>query len=77
MSNTISSTSRITGLASGLDTEAIVADLMKASKLKITEVEQKKQILEWKQEFYKEIASALYNFQNNISAAPPRFWATR
>lgn len=64
MSNTISSTSRITGLASGLDTEAIVADLMKASKLKITEVEQKKQILEWKQEFYKEIASALYNFQN-------------
>lgn len=66
MSGTISSpvTNRISGLASGLDTEAIVADLMKASKLKITEVEQKKQILEWKQEFYKEIASALYNFQS-------------
>jgi flagellar hook-associated protein 2 len=66
MSGIISSpvTNRISGLASGLDTEAIVADLMKASKLKINEVEQKKQILEWKQEFYKEIASALYNFQS-------------
>lgn len=66
MSSSINSvmTSRISGLASGLDTEAIVADLMKASKLKISEVEQKKQILEWKQEFYKEIATSLYNFQN-------------
>lgn len=66
MSSSINSvmTSRVTGLASGLDTESIVADLLAASKLKITEVEQKKQILEWKQQFYQEIATSLYNFQN-------------
>ncbi|HHW24142.1 MAG TPA: flagellar filament capping protein FliD [Clostridiales bacterium] len=66
MSQSVNSvmTSRITGLASGLDTEAIVADMLSASKLKIAEVEQKKQILEWKKEFYQEIATSLYNFQN-------------
>lgn len=66
MSSSINSvmTSRVTGLASGLDTESIVADLLAASKLKITEVEQKKQILEWKQQSYQEIATSLYNFQN-------------
>jgi flagellar hook-associated protein 2 len=56
-------TSRITGLASNLDTESIVRDLLKVSKLKITEVERKKQILEWKQELYKEVTTNLYNFQ--------------
>ena len=41
-------TSRITGLASGLDTERIVKDLLKASRAKVDAVKQQKTILEWK-----------------------------
>lgn len=65
MSSSINSStaSRITGLASGLDTETIVSSMLAASKAKIDAVKQKKQILEWKQDFYKEIATGLYNFQ--------------
>ena len=56
-------TSRISGLASGLDTENIVKDLLSPSKAKIETVKQQKIILEWKQEYYKSIVSKLYDFQ--------------
>jgi Flagellar capping protein len=41
----------------------MVTNMLAASKAKISAVQQKKQILEWKQEFYKEITTNLYNFQ--------------
>lgn len=62
-------TSRLTGLASGLDTETIVANLMKASRLKIDAVEQKKQILEWKREEYQTVLKSFYDFQNKYFGA--------
>ncbi len=46
---------------------------MKASRLKVIAVEQKKQILEWKQEQYQNILTNLYSFQNkyfNSSSSP-------
>lgn len=63
MSSVNNTTMRLTGLASTLDTEAIVDDLMKASRIKVDKVEQQKTVLEWKKEFYQEITNKLYEFQ--------------
>ncbi|MCR5608977.1 MAG: flagellar filament capping protein FliD [Lachnospiraceae bacterium] len=51
---------RMTGLNSGLDTEAIVEQLMESHKLKKTKVENKKTKLEWKQEKWKDLNTKLY-----------------
>ncbi len=51
---------RMTGLASGLDTESIVAELMKAKSMKKTKVENKKTKLEWTQEKWKDLNTKLY-----------------
>lgn len=57
-------TMRLTGMASGMDTEGIVKNLMNISKLKVDNVKKQKVLLEWKQEYYKEITSKLNAFQN-------------
>jgi flagellar hook-associated protein 2 len=56
-------TTRLTGMASGLDTEGIVKDLMSLGKLKVDGVKKQKVLLEWKQEYYKEVTSKLSAFQ--------------
>lgn len=63
MSNLNGITPRITGLASYLDTDAIVSDLMRISRMKVEAVEQQKTILEWKKELYQGITTKLYDFQ--------------
>lgn len=50
---------RMSGLSSGLDTEAIVGALMSAQSLKKTKVEQSKTKLEWKQEKWEELNTKL------------------
>jgi flagellar hook-associated protein 2 len=57
-------TMRLTGMASGLDTEGIVKDLMSVDKLKVDGVKKQKALLEWKQEYYQEVTSKLSAFQN-------------
>ena len=57
---------RMSGLISGLDTDAVVKELMAAQTLKKTRVEQKKTKVEWKQEKWAELNKkivALYNKQ--------------
>ena len=61
--SSINGTTRITGIASGLDTDSIVKELMDASKTKIASVEKKKILLEWKREYYMETATNLNNFK--------------
>ncbi len=51
---------RMTGLSSGLDTESIVAELMKAKSMKKTKIENKKTKLEWTQEKWKDLNTKLY-----------------
>ncbi len=53
---------RLSGLASGMDTESIVAELMKAQRLKSTKIEQKKTLAEWTQEKWKAMNTKLYSF---------------
>lgn len=56
------STIRFTGMASGLDTESIVSAMVMPDKLKVDSARQDKQLMEWKQELYKEVSSKVYNF---------------
>ena len=51
---------RLSGLASGMDTEAIVGALMSAQSLKKTKISNAKTKLEWKQDKWKELNTKLY-----------------
>lgn len=53
---------RLSGLASGMDTESIVSELMKAQRLKATRIERKITKLEWTQEKWKALNTKLYSF---------------
>ena len=55
---------RMSGLVSGLDTESIVSELMKAQRTKQTKVENKQQKLEWKKEIWSSLNTKLYGFYN-------------
>jgi len=58
-----SSNSRITGL-SGFDTEATVKSLMDAEKIPLTLAQQKRQVLEWRQEAYRDVTTTLRGFKS-------------
>jgi flagellar hook-associated protein 2 len=53
---------RLSGLASGMDTESMVTELMKAQRLKSTSIENKITKLQWKQDKWKELNTKLYAF---------------
>jgi flagellar hook-associated protein 2 len=53
---------RLSGMASGMDTETMVQELMKAQRMKSTKLEGKKVKLEWKQEKWQELNKKLYSF---------------
>lgn len=55
---------RISGLASGLDTEAMIRDLMKVRRIPVDKLKQSKQTIEWKREDLREINRALLNFRS-------------
>lgn len=56
---------RMSGLVSGLDTEAIVGALMSAQSLKKTKLVKSKTKLEWKQTKWEELNTKLKNLYNN------------
>ncbi|WP_165442852.1 flagellar filament capping protein FliD [Senegalia massiliensis] len=55
---------RITGMASGLDTEAMIDKLMKAERITVDKVGQEKTYIEWKRDAYRDIANVLRGFQD-------------
>lgn len=57
---------RIGGLASGMDIDTIVKDLMKAERMPLDKLNQKKQILEWQREDLREINKLFLGFRNEI-----------
>ncbi|WP_456277660.1 flagellar hook-associated protein 2 [Bacillus sp. AK128] len=50
---------RFSGLASGMDTQSIVKQLMQAERMPLDKLEQKKQTLEWKRDNYREVNTLL------------------
>lgn len=53
---------RMTGLISGLDTDAVVQQLVSAKSVKVTKKKNQQKKLEWKQEKWKSMNSQVYNF---------------
>lgn len=64
----INSSLRVAGLATGLDTESIVKELMKVERARLDKLYQQKQILEWQQEDYRAIYAALRSFRDKVFA---------
>ncbi|WP_113672559.1 flagellar filament capping protein FliD [Vallitalea guaymasensis] len=53
---------KFSGLASGLDTDSIIKELMKAERIKVDRVKKDKTKLEWKKEIWKDMNTKLYSF---------------
>lgn len=57
---------RITGMVSGMDTDATVKKLISLERTKVDKAEQAKQVLEWQQEQYRDISSMFKTFQSDF-----------
>lgn len=57
---------RISGLNSGLDTEALVSELVSAYRKKGEKYEKSQTKVSWKQEAWKSLSSKTYSFRNNL-----------
>lgn len=58
------SINRITGIASGMDTETMIKNLMKLEQMKIDNVEKDRQVAEWQQAAYREIIDTVKAFKD-------------
>ncbi|GEB31392.1 flagellar filament capping protein FliD [Brevibacillus parabrevis] len=57
---------RISGMASGMDTEKIVKDLMKAHREPVNRLQRNKYSVEWKRDAYREMNTLLADLQNSL-----------
>ena len=64
--NKASSNKGFSGLASGMDTESMVEQMLSGTQNKIDKQNATKQQLEWKQEIYRDIISQINTFQNQF-----------
>jgi flagellar hook-associated protein 2 len=55
---------RISGMASGLDTDTMVKQLMKAEVMKVDKVKQDKQVIQWQQDLYREVIGNLTSMKS-------------
>lgn len=58
---------RISGLASGMDIDDIVSKLMKTERVPLDKLTQKKQLLEWQRDSYREINTKIKEMQESIN----------
>ena len=72
---------RIGGLASGMDIDQIVSDLMRAERMRVDKLYQQKQVMEWQKADYREInlkLRSLYNtsFDMKLTSSYMKYKAT-
>lgn len=60
-------TIRIGGLASGMDIDTMVKNLMTASKSPLNKLNQQKQLTEWKREGYRQVSTTLVSLNEKLS----------
>ncbi|MCL2664108.1 MAG: flagellar filament capping protein FliD [Defluviitaleaceae bacterium] len=60
------STTRLTGLTTGMDTAAMIKQIMRAESIKMDRLRQKRQVTEWRQHAYRDTAAVLRDFQTNM-----------
>lgn len=53
---------QFTGLASGLDTQSIIKELMKVEQIKVDRVQKEQTKLEWKKDVWEEVNTKIYDF---------------
>lgn len=58
---------RISGLASGMDIDSIVSDMMKVKRIPLDKLKQEKQIKEWQRDDYRSINTLLLNFRSELT----------
>ncbi|RFU63941.1 flagellar filament capping protein FliD [Peribacillus glennii] len=58
---------RIGGLASGMDIDQLVGDLMKAERIPLDKLKQNKQILEWQRDDFRSINTLLLDFRSQLT----------
>mgnify|MGYP001174131739 CR=1 FL=1 len=59
-----SSTLRLSGMASGMDTEQIISNLMKIERLPLDRLYQKKQLAEWKRDQYRDVINLIRSLKD-------------
>ncbi|CAM3979381.1 flagellar filament capping protein FliD [Mesobacillus zeae] len=59
---------RVGGLASGMDIDQIVGDMMKAERIPLNKLKQKKQVIEWQRDDYRAMNSQLLNFRSELTS---------
>ncbi len=57
---------RVGGLASGMDIESMVKDLMRAERMPLDKLQQDKQLLEWQQEDYRDINQQVFKLRDAV-----------
>ena len=62
----VNNTMRITGFASGLDTDTIIRDLMKAERAPLDKLFQKKEWMSWQRDAYRDVNLELSAFQKKV-----------
>lgn len=65
ISNILNSRLRLTGMASGLDTESMIKQMMRAEQYKVDKVKQEKQLLQWKRDDYRNMTNILKGFSDS------------
>lgn len=63
--STIGNIYRIGGLATGIDTDDLVSKLMKVERIPLDRLDQKKQLLQWRRDSYREITNTLRAFYDD------------
>jgi len=58
---------RIGGLASGMDIDQIVGDLMKAERMPVNKLKQKKQVIEWRRDDYRAMNNLFLDFRKELT----------
>ena len=66
MINNVSRQMRITGLATGLDTDTLVKQMTAASRYRLASVGQQRDLLLWKQDAYRSLSKTLLDFQTKF-----------
>ncbi|HHU64072.1 MAG TPA: flagellar filament capping protein FliD [Clostridiales bacterium] len=59
-------TIRFSGMASGLDTESIIKDLMRIEQMKVDKLKQNRQLIEWQRDAYREIIKLLRGLKDQF-----------
>lgn len=59
---------RVGGLASGMDIDSIVKDMMKAKRIPLDKLKQKKQVLEWQRDDYRSMNTLMLGFRDKLAS---------